>query len=54
MWDAELDLGGGVVLNLDGGRRIWLCTPPTDMRHSFDGQFAMARNDLGADPTSGH
>ena len=43
----------GVVLSLDGRRRIWLCTIPTDMRRSFDGLSAMVRNELGADPTSG-
>ena len=42
------------MLSLDGGRRIWLCTGPTDMRRSFDGLSALVRNDLGADPTSGN
>lgn len=41
------------MLSLDGRRRIWLCTIPTDMRRSFDGLSAMVRNVLGADPTSG-
>lgn len=41
------------MLSLDGRRRIWLCTIPTDMRRSFDGLSAMVRNELGADPTSG-
>ena len=42
------------MLNLDGRRRIWLCTVPTDMRRSFDGLSALVRNELGADPTSGN
>ena len=42
------------MLNLDGRRRIWLCTIPTDMRRSFDGLSALVRNELGADPTSGN
>ena len=42
----------GVVLNLDGRLRIWLCTIPADMRRSLDGLSALGRNELGADPTS--
>ena len=42
------------MLSLDGGRRIWLCTRPTDMRRSFDGLSALVRNDLRADPTGGN
>ena len=34
-------------------RRIWLCVAPTDMRRSFDGLAALARNHLGEDPTDG-
>lgn len=33
--------------------RIWLCTQPTDMRKSYDGLAALARNQLGEDPLSG-
>jgi len=33
--------------------RIWLCTSPTDMRCSFDGLAARARNQLQEDPLSG-
>ena len=33
--------------------RIWLCTSPTDMRCSFDGLAARARNQLAEDPLSG-
>ena len=33
--------------------RIWLCTSPTDMRCSFDGLAARARNLLAEDPLSG-
>ncbi|MDE0307875.1 MAG: IS66 family insertion sequence element accessory protein TnpB [Albidovulum sp.] len=35
----------------DGG--IWLSTRPADMRKSFDGLAALARNVLGADIVSG-
>ena len=42
------------MLSLDGRRRIWLCTIPTDMRRSFDGLSALVRNELGVDPTSGN
>ena len=41
------------MLNLEPGRRIWLCTRATDMRRSFDGLSAQVRNDLGSDPTDG-
>ena len=34
-------------------RRIWLCVEPTDMRRSFDGLSALARNHLGEDPADG-
>jgi transposase len=33
--------------------RIWLCTAPTDMRKSFDGLSALAKNQLGHNPLSG-
>jgi transposase len=42
------------MLSVLPGRRIWLCTAPTDMRRSFDGLSAMVKNHLGEDPTSGH
>lgn len=41
------------MLSVSAGRRIWLCTKPTDMRRSFDGLSAMVRNHLGEDPTRG-
>lgn len=34
--------------------RIWLCTQPTDMRKSYNGLSALARNQLRQDPLSGH
>ena len=34
-------------------RRIWLCMAPTDIRRSFDGLAALARNHLGEDGTGG-
>ena len=33
--------------------RIWLYAPPTDMRKSFDGLSALARQKLDEDPLSG-
>lgn len=42
------------MLMVAPGRRIWLCTQPTDMRRSFDGLSALVRNNLGEDPLSGH
>ena len=33
---------------------IWLYTQPTDMRKSFDGLAALAKNKIGENPLSGH
>lgn len=33
--------------------RVWLYAQPTDMRKSFTGLSALAKNALGEDPTSG-
>jgi transposase len=41
------------MLSISPGRRIWLCTQPTDMRRSFDGLSAQVKNHLRDDPTSG-
>ncbi|MEZ9411684.1 IS66 family insertion sequence element accessory protein TnpB [Vibrio lentus] len=41
------------MLGQSGANRIWLCTLPTDMRRSFDGLSAMARNVMQQDPTNG-
>ena len=37
----------------ESGVRVWLYTPPTDMRKSFDGLAALVRQKLSEDPTSG-
>jgi transposase len=42
------------MLSVTPGRRIWLCTAPTDMRRSFDGLSAQVKNHLLEDPTNGH
>jgi len=34
--------------------RVWLCHKPVDMRKSFDGLAALAKNHMGEDPLSGH
>ncbi len=41
------------MLNIADGRRIWLCTQPTDMRRSFDGLSAQVRRFMGEDPGRG-
>lgn len=41
------------MLSVSPGRRIWLCTQPTDMRRSYDGLSVMVKRHLGEDPTSG-
>lgn len=41
------------MLSIAEGRRIWLCTSPTDMRRSFDGLSAQVRQHLGEDPSRG-
>lgn len=42
--------------DLDRGLRVrvFLCTSPTDMRKGFDTLARLVRDDLGADPLSGH
>lgn len=42
------------MLSVAVGRRIWLCTQPTDMRCAFDGLSARVKHHLGEDPLSGH
>lgn len=34
--------------------KIWLYAKPTDMRKSFTGLYALAKNQVGEDPLSGH
>lgn len=41
------------MLALTGGRRIWLCTQPTDMRRSFDGLAVQVKTLLGEVPHDG-
>ena len=41
------------MLSVMPGRRIWLCTEPTDMRRSFDGLSAQVRSQLDETPSSG-
>ncbi|MGH7179974.1 MAG: IS66 family insertion sequence element accessory protein TnpB [Tepidisphaeraceae bacterium] len=38
----------------EGQIRVFLYGPPTDMRKSFDGLYALVRNTLRQDPLSGH
>ncbi|MHB1587812.1 MAG: IS66 family insertion sequence element accessory protein TnpB [Acidiferrobacteraceae bacterium] len=38
------------MLSVAPGRRIWLCTQPTDMRCSFDGLSARVKQHLREDP----
>ena len=38
------------MLSVVPGRRIWLCTQPTDMRCSFDGLSARVKQHLDEDP----
>ena len=37
----------------DGHVRVWLYGQPVDMRKSFDGLYALARNGLNQDPLQG-
>ena len=38
----------------EGQLRVWLYQKPVDMRRSFDGLAAIAKNQLQEDPLSGH
>lgn len=42
------------MLSLPSPVKIFLCVQPTDLRRSFDGLAAIARDGLGEDPLSGH
>jgi len=42
------------MLSLPPSVRIFLCTPPTDMRKSFDTLAALVRDAIHGDPLSGH
>ena len=41
------------MLSLPSPVKIFLCTQPVDLRRSFDGLAAIARDGLGQDPLSG-
>jgi transposase len=38
----------------EGQLRVYLYGRPVDMRRSYDGLYALARNAMGLDPLSGH
>jgi transposase len=42
------------MLSLPPSVQIWLATRPTDLRKSFDGLAELVRQQLAADPLSGH
>jgi transposase len=42
------------VLSFPPAVRIWLCVPATDLRKSFDSLAELVRQQLDADPLSGH
>lgn len=42
------------MLSLPSPVKIFLCAQPVDLRRSFDGLAAIARDGLGQDPLSGH
>ena len=42
------------MLSLPSPVKIFLCSEPVDLRRSFDGLAAIARDGLGEDPLSGH
>ena len=41
------------MMNTHLNLRVWACDQPVSMRNSFDGLFAVARNQLGRDPLAG-
>jgi transposase len=42
------------MLGIASGLRIFVCREVTDMRRSFEGLSALAKNVIGQDPLSGH
>jgi len=41
------------MLGFNGNLKVWVATAPCDMRKSFDGLSALAREKLRSDPMSG-
>ncbi len=41
------------MLGFNGNLKVWVATTPCDMRKSFDGLSALAREKLQSDPLSG-
>lgn len=41
------------MLGFNGNLKVWVATSPCDMRKSFDGLSALAREQLKSDPLSG-
>src|SRR5487761_2648782 len=52
--DAARSAGGGAMIGMPHGARIWLACGATDMRRGFDGLAAMVQTQLAADPYAGH
>ena len=42
------------MMNFSSSIRLYICLAPADMRKSINGLSAMARNEVGEDPLSGH
>lgn len=41
------------MININRQARIWVCSKPVNMRKSFEGLSAVARNGMGRDPLCG-
>ena len=42
------------MISLSAATRVFIVTGPTDMRKNFNGLYAIVRQQLQEDPTSGH
>jgi transposase len=52
--DAAGSLGGGAMIGMPHGARIWLACGVTDLRRGFDGLSALVQTQLAAGPYAGH
>jgi transposase len=52
--DVAGSLGGGAMMGMPPGARIWLACGVTDLRRGFDGLAALVQTQLAADPYAGH
>ncbi|EKE74607.1 MULTISPECIES: IS66 family insertion sequence element accessory protein TnpB [Roseobacteraceae] len=51
--DGPCDPGGGAMISLAGGLRVYAATRPTDFRKDIDRLALLVQETMGVDPFSG-